>query len=276
MITNNQTRLNMVIGYPLSHSQSPILHNTVYRLLNCNAVLLAFANQNLNEMVKIIKSLSVELIAVTMPFKEQIVPYLDGVSVEVETLKAVNTILYRNGKLLGYNTDIDGIKYALRDLTLAHKKVLLIGAGGAARAAAYYLKKNNATLFCFNRTIKKGTELTKHFGGEVVIFEELNGLSIDIIINTTPLGLHPQVDCSPMPDYIFNSNQIVFDMVYHPLETMLLKEAKAQGALCISGLDMFIGQGLKQIELWLNKNIGTQTMINVIKKSLIEAQNENN
>lgn len=265
---DNQTQLNRVIGYPLAHTQSPILHNAAYNLLNCNAVMLAHATTCLPSTIQTLKTLSTGLIAVTMPFKEEIVSYLDDMSNEVKELKAANTVICRNGKLFGYNTDIDGVAYALRDVSLSGKKVLIIGAGGASRAAAYYLKKNNANLLWLNRTPEHALSSIELFGGDMVDINLINGLHIDVIINATPLGMFPHVNDTPLPGYPFRSDQIVFDMVYNPVNTLLLKNARSYNATCISGLDMFIGQGLKQIELWLNKSIVTSKMLELIKTEL--------
>jgi shikimate dehydrogenase len=272
MKVTSETKLNMVIGYPLEHSQSPLLHNAVYQLLGMNTVLLAQPHMQLESLIQTIKTLSVELTAVTLPYKEKVIKYLDQCSPEVKKLQAVNTLIQRDGKLYGYNTDIDGIAYALRDITIRGKHVLVIGAGGAARAMGHYLKKNQANIFWLNRTREKVIFLAKEFGGDVACHDELKVMDIDIIINATPIGLHPHVDASPLPDYAFNVHQVVFDMVYHPVMTQLLKQAKKNQAKIISGLDMFIGQGLKQIELLTSKSIHTPLMIAKLKKILIQNQ----
>lgn len=269
---NNKTQFNRVIGYPLDHTQSPLLHNTVYHLLNCNTVMLAHATKCLSSTMQALKTLSTGLIAVTMPFKEDILLYLDHMSEAVKELKAANTVICRNGKLYGFNTDIDGIAYALRHVCLSNKNVLIIGAGGASHAAAYYLKKNAANLLWLNRTPSHALSSIKIFGGSLVDINHIKSLPIDVIINTTPLGMFPHINNSPLPHYPFRSDQIIFDMVYNPIDTLLLKNAKSHGATCISGLDMFIGQGLKQIELWLNKSIITSKMIDLIKSTLEKSQ----
>lgn len=271
---NNKTQLNMVIGYPLAHTQSPTLHNTVYNLLGCNAVMLAHATENIASTMLALNILSAGLIAITMPFKEEILPYLDQISIEVRELKAANTIIQRNGKLSGYNTDIDGVAYALRHVSLANKNALIIGAGGASHAAAYYLKKHHAHLLWLNRTPQHALSLIKIFGGSLVDINHIHDLHIDVIINTTPLGMFPNINNTPLPKYQFRSDQIIFDMVYNPSETLLLKNAKSHGAVCISGLDMFIGQGLRQIELWLDKPIRTAEIIDIIKSELEKHQRE--
>jgi len=267
-MVNSKTNLNMVIGYPLEHTQSPLLHNTVYQMMACNAVMLAVSHHDLLALTQAIKTLSVGLVAVTMPFKEKILPYLDEKSAEVEALKASNTVICKEGKLYGYNTDIDGIKYALRANTLGNKNILIMGAGGAARAVAYVLHHERANLLWMNRTYSRASTMATEFGGNSIHADELDNMPIDIIINTTPLGMFPDLSSSPLADYQFNANQVVFDMVYNPVETMLLKRAKAHGAECISGLDMFIGQGLRQIELWLNQPIMHSIMIEPIKTQL--------
>ncbi len=266
---NQKTQLNMVIGFPLEHTKSPLLHNAVYNALNINAILLAFPNKNLPSMIKSIKTLSIGLTAVTMPFKEKVIKYLDHYSPEVEILKAANTIIQRNGKLYGYNTDVDGIKYALRKTSMAKKNILVIGSGGAARAAALVLKENHSTIFWLNRTKRKAITLANIFGGKVIDSKELKELKLDIIINTTPLGMHPNRDISPMPDYKFKPHQTVFDMVYHPMDTQLIKQAKKNKAKIIYGLDMFVGQGLKQIELLRGKKIHSIKIMNAIKSLLV-------
>lgn len=260
----------MVVGFPLEHTQSPLLHNAIYQSLNMNYVLLAFPHKNVSSLIKTIKTLSVELTAVTMPFKEKVIKYLDYCSPEVKALKAANTIIQREGKLYGYNTDIDGVKYALRKTSLAKKNVLLIGSGGASRSAAFVLHEHHANLFWLNRTKKKAVRLAKKFGGQLIDFNQLNELPIDIIINTTPLGMYPNVNVSPLPNYSFKSHQTVFDMVYNPMQTMLLTQAKKRKSTIVSGLDMFIGQGLKQIELLRNKTIRSEKMMDDIKKLFIK------
>jgi len=276
-MSNNKFQINLVIGYPLQHSQSPLLHNAVYEILNYNAVMFPYSNQDLSATIKLIKKIPAKLIAVTMPFKQVILPYLDHMSAAVSELKVANTVLYKNNKLYGFNTDIDGIAYALRNISLSGKNVLIIGAGGAASAAAYYLKNNQANLFWLNRTKQRAVDLMKIFGGQLVDLNNLNPnnlnqFPIDVFINTTPLGMLPEINKSPLPDYSFKKTQIVFDMIYNPVDTCLLTQAKLHGAVCISGLDMFVGQGLKQIEILCEDSIITPELINLIKNNLKKSQ----
>jgi shikimate dehydrogenase len=255
MKITNETLLNIVIGCPIAHSKSPLLHNTLYQKLNIAAVLMPFAHPNLKPLIESIKTLQIPLTAVTMPFKEQVLKYLDVCSDEVNVLKAANTIIQNEGKLHGYNTDVDGIQYALAGVKLIDKSALIIGAGGAARAVAYVLQNAGAKIFWLNRTEKNARHLQKRFGGTLVTDKEIEQLPLDLIINTTPLGMHPYQNISPLRAYHFHPQQIVFDLIYNPLQTALLKQAEKNQAKIISGITMFIGQGIRQIELWLNQNI---------------------
>lgn len=268
---DNKTQLNLVIGYPLLHSQSPILHNCAYHWLNCNAVMLAQPIQNLHALIQALQTLSVGLCAVTMPFKKDILGYCDHWSEEVKSLKAANTIINRSGKLYAYNTDLDGIAFALRNISLSNRNVLILGAGGASQALAYYLVKQQANLFWFNRTEANAQALIDLFGGKLLKTtdcHELKDFRFDLIVNTTPLGMFPHVENSPLTNYQFTHQQVIFDMVYNPRETLLIKQAQAQGAQCISGIDMFVGQGLKQIELWLEQTIDFNVIVDVVKPML--------
>lgn len=251
-ITSN-TGLNILIGFPLTHSQSPLMHQIIYRELGEDAVLLAQPHLSLPTLIQAIKNLSIKLTAVTRPYKEQVMPYVDEYSPEVAELKAVNTIIQRNGRLYGYNTDIDGIAFALGNVNVNNKHVLIIGGGGAARAMGYYLATRQARIFWMNRTQAKAQQLAIEFGGKVIINSECQRYRFDIIVNTTPLGVTPNVHICALANYTFQPQQIVFDMVYNPVQTALLQQAKAQQAIVISGIDMFIGQGIKQIELLTGK-----------------------
>lgn len=255
----------MVIGYPLTHSQSPLLHNMIYQQLDINAIFVAKPHVKLSALIDAIKTFSIGLTAVTLPYKEKVLKFLDHCSPEVRAIGAANTIIQKKDKLFGYNTDVDGIAFAFRHVSIKNKQTLIIGAGGAARALAYFLKKNHAKIFWLNRTQHKAKILAKKFGGTVIKHEALGSINIDIIINTTP-------SYSPLPNYIFNAKQIVFDMVYNPMMTCLLKAAKKKKATIISGLDMFIGQGLKQIALLIDQRIHVST--NKLRKILIKDQQE--
>ena len=282
------TQLNAVIGYPLSHSRSPKLHNPVYKLLKLNAVLSPISNPDIKKLVSDIRTLPIHLTAVTMPHKQSIMPLLDSVDAAAKKVGAANTVINKNGKLHGYNTDVTGIEYALRDTPLKDRNVLLVGAGGAANAVAYVVKKGGGNLLYLNRTKEKAEELRKRFGGIVLSPEStppqssplkrgggkrkegrLSPKGIDIIINATPLGMYPKIDEIPILPELLDTHQTVFDLVYNPVQTKLLKLAKKKGAKIISGLDMFAVQGLRQIELWTGKKIIEKKLVERVKKEIL-------
>lgn len=264
------TKLNAVIGYPLEHSKSPILHNPVYEMLKLNSVLLPFSDPDVKALVSAIRTLGIRLSAVTMPFKQSIIPLLDRVDTGAKKIKAVNTVLNKKGKLYGYNTDIYGIEYALRNTKLKNRNVLIIGAGGAASAVAYVIQKAGGNLIYLNRTKKRARDLQKVFGGLVVTQKELVAEGVDVIVNATPRGMYPNVNDIPISPGILHPHQTVFDLVYNPIDTKLLKLAKNMGANAISGLDMFALQGLRQIELLVGKKLITKALVEKVKKNLIK------
>lgn len=243
-----QTKLNAVIGFPLTHSLSPAFHNEEYMKRGYDAVLLAFENEDLAGLVQSIRNLKIGLTAVTLPFKEAILPFLDELDPLAKRLGSVNTVLNFGGKLKGFNTDYFGIAQALEGEPLAGKKVLLLGAGGVAKPVAAFVSDSGGELLCMNRNRERAEALIRDFGGRVV--EELRGENFDIVINATPLGLAPNVEETPLDAQWLRAGQVVFDIVYNPEETRLLREAKAAGAQPRSGLLMFKAQALEQIRLW--------------------------
>ncbi len=250
---NAQTMLNAVTGYPLGHTLSPQLHQIIYRNLKINAVMLAFPNQDIGEMMTVMRTLPVHLLAVTIPHKKAVIGHLDFVDETAKKIGAVNTVINKNGKLHGYNTDVIGIQNALKSVNLSNKNVLILGAGGAARPLCFFLRQERANIFCHNRTMEKAEELMNEFGGKPIQENELEKAKIDVIINATPVGMKPEPGESPFPKNLLHAGQTVFDCVYNPIETQLLKDAKQAGAATISGIDMLMGQAIAQVELWQGK-----------------------
>ncbi|OGH94047.1 MAG: shikimate dehydrogenase [Candidatus Magasanikbacteria bacterium RIFOXYD2_FULL_41_14] len=252
--TTETIKLNAVIGFPLGHSLSPTLHNHIYEQEGIEAQMRAVANENILELVAMIRFTPFNLVAVTIPHKQTIIPLLDEVDNVAREIGAVNTVINRQGKLFGYNTDIVGIERTLNSALLKNKNVLLVGAGGVAQPIAYYITKCGGKLLCANRDKKSTLSLVKKFSGQAVDLDQLDTKDIDVIINATPLGMKGDlVDLLPVPEKLISSNQVVFDCVYNPLQTKLLQLARLRGAKTISGLEMFVAQGLAQEELWLER-----------------------
>jgi len=263
-----KTKLTAVIGNPVSQSLSPLLHNTIYANEGIDAVMLAFGNPSVENLVTAIRTLPIHLAAVTMPHKQTIIPLLDEIDDEAKAIGAVNTVINREGKLTGYNTDIRGIADALQGVALKGSSVLLAGAGGAARTVAYLLQKEGAKIYCVNRDRGQAEDLTKAFGGTIIEEKDFGSISFDIIVNATPIGMKPNIDATPFGEEFIREGSAVFDLVYSPLETKLLKSAKAQNARAISGLTMFLAQGVEQERLWLEKKIDAARYQSVLEEGV--------
>lgn len=249
-MTTAQTKLNAVIGFPLAHSLSPFFHSEEYICRGYDAVMLAFENEDLPSLIQMLRTSKIGLTAVTLPFKETALSFLDEVDPLAKRLQSVNTVLQKEGKLLGFNTDYFGISKALEGVSLKGKKVLLLGAGGAAKPAAAFVQDSGAELFCLNRNRDRAEELVRALGGQTIYDTDLSAKQFDVIINATPVGLAPNSEETPLDASFLRAGQTVFDLVYNPEETRLLREAKAAGAETRSGLVMFKAQALEQIRLW--------------------------
>jgi len=249
-----QTRLYGVIGNPVRHSLSPIIHNGVFRRLGLNAAYLAFEVKDLAEAVKGIRGLGIEGVSVTLPFKTAIIPFLDRLEEVAGKIQAVNTIAHEGGKLIGHNTDWRAALEALEEkVNLKGKRVFLLGAGGAARAIAFGLKERGCQVFIFNRSQKKAAELSQELGFTCRPLSFTGKLEADILVNATSLGMAPHDEVSPLPQDFLPAGLTVMDIVYSPRRTKLLREAEERGCLTIDGLSMLARQGAAQVEIWTGR-----------------------
>lgn len=268
MKITSKTKVCCIIGDPVEHSISPQIHNAGYQALGIDFVYLAFKVSNLKKSIEGLRVLGVKGIVVTIPHKIEVLKYVDKLDKDVKAIGAANTIVNEQKKLIAYNTDWSGAILALKEkASIAQKKVAVLGAGGAARAIVYGLKKENASVFVCNRTIKNAEELAKEFSLDG--FASLNNKemikSADIIINTTSVGMHPQENSSPIPKEFLNSNQVVFDIVYTPKETQLLQMAQSIGSQVVYGDTMSINTAFPQFELFT----GYKAPVSAMRKALI-------
>jgi shikimate dehydrogenase len=259
----------MVIGDPIAHSLSPLMHNAGYQALQIDDLYVYVAChvevKNIEDFIKGIRAMQIQGVSCTVPHKIAVMPYLDKIDDIAKKIGAVNTIVNDNGRLIGYNTDWLGVLTPLEKLTsLENKTVALLGAGGAARAAAYAVTTKGARLTIYNRTFEKAQSLALEFGGKASELDDLgNVINADIIINTTSLGLKDK-NQTPLPKNYITKNQIVFDAVYGKEETKLISEAKEQGAKTISGIEMLLHQGLAQFKLFTKHDAPEETMRKVL------------
>lgn len=240
-----------VIGYPIAHSYSPLMHNFISREIDADFVYSAVEAppEKLGEIVEKLKADGVSGFNVTAPHKFNIMQYLDEISQDAQYFGAVNTVVNKNGKLIGYNTDAEGFYEALcyRGINPCGKHILFLGAGGAAQSVAINLVKKCETLTVVNRTKERLFELkevVKKCTG-LEIKTEIDRKTYDIVVNCTSLGMGKNIGMSPLQDLsIIGKDTYCVDMIYNPWETQFLKDAKKAGAKCENGLSMLIFQGI--------------------------------
>ena len=256
-----RTELYGVIGNPVHHSLSPTIHNGAFRRLGLNAVYLAFEVKNVEEALRGIRGLGVRGVSVTIPFKTEVLPFLDKIEGLGKKVGAVNTIVNRRGKLIGYNTDCDGALEALEAKTdLGGKRVVLLGAGGAARAIGFGLRERGLRLIVVNRSKERGQALCEELRCDYLPMSSLTRmmageLEADAIINATSLGMYPRDGETPVSKELLKKGMMVMDIVYEPLQTRLLLEAKEKGCVTVDGLEMLIRQGIAQFEIWTGRRL---------------------
>jgi shikimate dehydrogenase len=261
MISTN-TSLYCVIGNPIKHSKSPLIHNYIFQKLNIDAVYLAFEIKDLKAFFTFVRDTNVKGISITIPHKVESIKYIDEVEPIIEKIKAINTVKNKNGKLIGYNTDIVGVIKAFETngtKSLKGKTSLILGSGGVARAVIWALvEMGTESITIAGRTLEKLEELKNevipHFKNiETISLSKVSEIikNTDVIANCTPIGMIPNTEESPIDTNLINQNHIVFDTVYTPKETKLIKDSKQVGAKTILGIDMFIFQALEQDKIWL-------------------------
>ncbi len=271
---NKETKLYGIIGNPVSHSMSPAIHNAAFVEKGLNSIYVPLKIANIDSFMKECREIDFHGFSVTIPHKESVLPFLDGIDHTARKIGAINTIVNQNGILTGYNTDcmaaIMGLECSLKETndTLSNKKISIIGAGGAARAIAFGLKEKDCDITIFNRTIERAEKLSHDVKCRFEHFEEINKLDSDILINTTSIGMFPDVNQSPVSKSMLKKDTVVFDVVYNPIETRLLRDSKEKGCHTVNGLSMFINQAAEQFRLWTNIDPPIELMSNVVKEML--------
>jgi 3-dehydroquinate dehydratase/shikimate dehydrogenase len=270
-----QTRVYGVIGDPIGHSLSPVMQNEAFHARKFNGVFLPFRVTDLRDFVHAIEPLGIRGFSVTVPHKAAILRYLDDCDPLAADIGAVNTVVVRGpGKLYGYNTDYTGALRAIpKGLKLRGARVLLFGAGGAARGAAFAFAAAGASVFVCARREARASELARAVGGEAIPRRALRGARFDLIVNTTPVGMHPHPDSSPLDASELNC-RFVFDLIYRPRETRLLQLAAQRGIKTISGLEMFVAQGASQFEIFTGLRAPVAAMRGAVEAVLQREEKE--
>jgi 3-dehydroquinate dehydratase/shikimate dehydrogenase len=259
------TRVYGVVGDPIAHSLSPAIMNAAFRRENVNAVYLALHAKTLKDLLTCIREIPIHGISVTMPYKESILAHLDNTDSHTTKVGACNTVVRaQDGKLYGFNTDTAGIVRPLerRLNTLEGARILVIGAGGAARAAVFGLKERGSEVYIMNRSLPHAKKLAHQARARIMKRPDLKKAGFDVIINATPVGMGNSRE-TPLHENEINT-RYVFDMVYDPPETRLMKLAKDKGVQVIPGIEMFVHQAARQFEIWTGKPAPWDEMLRVV------------
>ncbi len=271
-------KLLCLIGHPVKHSVSPSMHNKAFETLKMNYVYLSFDVYpgNLDDAVKGLKAIDVRGFNVTIPYKEEVIGYLDHVDLIARRVGAVNTVVNSSNSLIGYNTDVEGVETTLRlnSIKLYDEEIVVLGAGGAARAAVFtFLSHSPRRVTIINRTFEKAKEVAREFNPEICRPEPLTRKSIQeslknayLLVNATPVGMKPGEDASLIGKDLLNPDLTVFDMIYNPLKTKLLSYAEEIGAKTVNGVDMLVGQGAASFKLWT----GVNPPFKLMRKTVLE------
>ena len=280
MNIKGSTNIVGLIGHPVEHSFSPPMHNAAFKALDMDYAYVAFDvdPSNLKSAIEGAKSLNIKGFNVTIPHKIGVMDFLDGIDEVAELIGAVNTIDFKDMK--GYNTDGIGAVKAIEEVTsIKSKNVVIAGAGGASRAISFYIAKYGAdSLTILNRNIDKAQKLARDVSESGLIgnvkSDSINDINsylddADILINTTPIGMHPNVDVEPIAtaDHL-HEDMAVFDAVYNPNETVLLKEAIKAGAKPVYGIKMLLYQGAESFRIWTGENPPVDVMENALRDTL--------
>jgi len=258
-----------LFGNPVGHSLSPMMHNAAYRGMKLQALYVPFCVNDLADAVRGMKALGIHGASITIPFKTAIMPFLNTVDDDARIIGAVNTVANRDGVLEGINTDWIGLTHAIQSqFDIAGRTFTILGAGGAARAVVFAIIKGGGIPIVVYRSEGKAKALAIQFQCATVPFSEFHNLTGDCLINATPVGMSPHIDESPVSSRNLARYSWVMDLIYNPLETRLLRDARQAGCNTISGLDMFIYQGAEQIKFWTGIEPPLNTMRNAVRKHL--------
>ncbi len=258
-----------VVGYPLSHSLSPVLHNWAFKKASLPHVYLLWeiSPSNLPAFMVCVRTLKIRGVSVTLPFKERIIPYLDVLTEDAIRVGAVNHLFWEDNRLCGNNTDVEGFLSPLREIEI--DSALVLGTGGAALAVIWgLLKKGVKRIFVAGRNLKRLSYLRDRFGISPVEWDKRSQVRAFLLINATPLGMSSYELSLPFPKDALHHFSFVYDIVYNPIDTPLIIAAKKEGCRVIDGLSMFIQQALLQFEKWTTQTFSTSEARSLLTKKI--------
>ncbi|ETR68207.1 MAG: Shikimate dehydrogenase [Candidatus Magnetoglobus multicellularis str. Araruama] len=282
-IIDCHTQVCAVIGNPVEHSLSPAIHNAAFEHLNLNYVYVACPVENVSGAMAGMRAFkNFRGMSVTIPHKIEVMKHVDDVALVDRNIGSINTVIHEQDRLIGLGTDGAGALKALadNDVEIDGKNILMLGAGGASRAISFTLAQksslkglsildiDDAQLKNLNDDLKTGTDtpINSRLMSEQTLDQEME--KADVIIHCTPIGMHPKVDASLIPPELFRTGQVVFDIVYTPLETKLLADARSRGLKVIQGVEMFINQAALQFEKFTGVDAPVEVMRRVVMENL--------
>jgi shikimate dehydrogenase len=276
MIISGKTKLCGLIGDPVEHSMSPVMHNAAFREVGLDYVYVAFQvkRERLGEAIEGMKALNIRGLNITIPHKVTALEFLDKLDPLAEKIGAVNTIVNDKGLLRGYNTDASGFLQVLleRGIEPENKRIVILGAGGASRAISFILADRSAHLVILNRleeldwAKELASRITQSFNQRVEALElnrENAAKSLEkaeILVNATSVGMTPDIEATPLDSDLLRSDLVVYDVIYNPIKTRLLREAEVAGAEIVGGLDMLVWQGALAFEMWTSHKAPVELM----------------
>ena len=266
--TDHRTKLYGVVGSHASISLSPTMHNAAFQAKRVNAVYLPCETANLRDFMSFAEALGLQGFSVTMPFKRAVIQQLDWLDPLARQIGACNTVALQRDNWMGWNTDAAAVIEVLtKRLRLAGSRILILGAGGAARAAAFALRAEGAEVLLAARREAATRSLARQVSAQAVSWSSANNQDVDAVINATPVGMAPHTEGLPI-DLSRLRVRVVFDMVYYPLETRFLAEARGRGLITISGIEMLVAQGARQFEIWTGQAAPRALMEQAVRHAL--------
>ena len=278
---DQETAVYGIIGKPVGHSLSPLVHNRAFLDQDVNAVYVPFHLEEscVSSLIQLAPELGLHGISVTIPHKVAIIDQLTKADPAVERIGACNTVVFRKGERIGYNTDyiaaIGSIEIAMggnaldEESVLHNKKALVLGSGGAGKALAYGLVQRGAIVTVTDIDTMRAVELSQHLGCEYIKWDIRESVEPNILVNCTPIGMHPKVDETPYPKSSIRSNMMVFDAIYNPEFTMLIKSAQERGCKVVTGVEMFVGQACYQFKLFTGLKASAAKMRILVKEGIM-------
>ena len=273
---NSDTAVYAVIADPVAHSQSPLVHNAALQHLRINAVYIPIrvSPEHLQPFLDDAPQLGISGLSITIPHKEAAAKSLKQVDRSIVDIGAANTIVYSDLGMMGYNTDcpaaIESLQSHLpdRENYLASQTVLVLGAGGVAKAVAYSLIQRDANVVVTSRTEERASVLAKQLGCRTLPWKSRHGVDCSVLINCTPVGMHPSMDETPYDRHYLKPSMTVFDTVYNPENTLLIKQARRQGCATVTGTEMFVRQAALQFHLFTGQQAPEALMAETLRKAV--------